>query len=131
MLTALSSYTLGANIENLIFNGSGDFAGTGNDGSNFIQGGAGNDTLNGGLGADSLSGGDGNDILIGGSGAANEMSGGKGNDTYIVSVAGRFGLSRRRRRHRLGADRPVQFYAERQCREFDLQRQRGFCRHRQ
>jgi Ca2+-binding RTX toxin-like protein len=86
--TALAGYTIGANIENLIYVGTGDFVGTGNDAANAIIGGAGNDILDGGLGADSLTGGGGNDILIGGAGATNELVGGTGNDTYIVSVAG-------------------------------------------
>jgi hypothetical protein len=41
--TSLSSYTLGANVENLIFTGSGNLAGTGNALGNGITGGAGND----------------------------------------------------------------------------------------
>jgi Ca2+-binding RTX toxin-like protein len=86
--TALGGYTLGNNLENLTYTGSGDFSGTGNDLANAILGGTGNDVLDGGLGADSLAGGDGNDLLIGGAGAANELVGGKGDDTYIVSAAG-------------------------------------------
>jgi serralysin len=58
------AYTLSANVENLTFTGSGDFAGTGNTLVNTITGGAGNDTLNGGTGADTLIGGGGNDIYI-------------------------------------------------------------------
>jgi Ca2+-binding RTX toxin-like protein len=86
--TALPFYTLGNNLENLTFTGSGDFSGTGNDLANAILGGTGNDYLDGGLGADTLAGGDGNDTLLGGAGVANELVGGKGNDTYIVSVTG-------------------------------------------
>ncbi|EJB07336.1 putative calcium-binding protein, partial [Rhizobium leguminosarum bv. trifolii WSM597] len=67
--TALSSYTLGNNVENLTYTGSASFTGTGNALANTITGGAGNDTLNGGAGADSL-------------------IGGAGNDTYIVDNAG-------------------------------------------
>lgn len=63
----LASYTLfGNTIENLIFAGSGSFAGTGNSLDNVIRGGSGNDTLNGAVGADTL-------------------IGGKGNDTYVVN----------------------------------------------
>lgn len=58
--TTLISYTLGNNLEQLEFVGSGAFRGTGNNLANFITGGSGNDTLDGGLG---------NDILIGGLGA--------------------------------------------------------------
>ncbi|WP_431323469.1 M10 family metallopeptidase C-terminal domain-containing protein [Rhizobium sp. YTU87027] len=64
--TALSAYALTsiANVENLTFTGSGDFAGTGNGLVNIITGGAGNDTLDGGAGADTLIGGAGNDVYI-------------------------------------------------------------------
>ncbi|MGO7279910.1 beta strand repeat-containing protein, partial [Rhizobium ruizarguesonis] len=67
--TALSSYTLGNNVENLTYTGSASFTGTGNALANTITGGAGNDILNGGVGADTL-------------------IGGAGNDTYIVDNAG-------------------------------------------
>jgi Ca2+-binding RTX toxin-like protein len=67
--TTLLSYTLGANVENLIFTGAGNFAGTGNILNNAITGGAGNDSLNGLAGNDT-------------------MSGGTGNDTYVVDAAG-------------------------------------------
>jgi serralysin len=50
--TTLASHTLGANVENLVFVGSGDFAGSGNALDNSITGGAGNDTLNGEAGSD-------------------------------------------------------------------------------
>ncbi|MDC7747220.1 calcium-binding protein, partial [Rhizobium binxianense] len=62
--TALSSYTLGSNVENLIFTGTGDFSGTGNSLANVITGGAGNDLLDGGAGNDMLNGGAGNDIYV-------------------------------------------------------------------
>ncbi|MBB3162062.1 serralysin [Rhizobium laguerreae] len=62
--TALSSYTLDNNVENLIYTGSANFTGTGNALANTITGGAGNDLLNGGAGADSLVGGAGNDFYI-------------------------------------------------------------------
>ncbi|MBB4583950.1 Ca2+-binding RTX toxin-like protein [Rhizobium aethiopicum] len=67
--TALVSYTLGNNVENLTYTGSANFSGAGNALDNTITGGAGNDTLNGGAGADTL-------------------IGGAGNDTYIVDNAG-------------------------------------------
>ncbi|MGC2415405.1 MAG: calcium-binding protein [Stellaceae bacterium] len=76
--TNLSSYTLGANVENLTFIGSGSFAGTGNALKNTITAGAGADTLHGGAGNDTLNGGTG----------ADTMAGGGGNDTYIVDNAG-------------------------------------------
>ncbi|CDZ68405.1 Hypothetical protein, partial CDS, partial [Neorhizobium galegae bv. orientalis] len=52
------------NVENLVYSGSGNFAGTGNVLANTITGGAGNDTLNGGAGADTLVGGSGNDVYV-------------------------------------------------------------------
>ena len=46
--TSLTTYTLGANVENLTFTGTAAFSGTGNTLNNTILGGSGNDTLNGG-----------------------------------------------------------------------------------
>ena len=62
--TNLANYTLGANVENLTFTGSGNFTGTGNTLANTITGGTGADTLNGGAGADTLIGGGGNDTYV-------------------------------------------------------------------
>ncbi|MBX9760446.1 MAG: M10 family metallopeptidase C-terminal domain-containing protein [Beijerinckiaceae bacterium] len=59
--TSLASYTLGANVEDLIYTGSQNFTGTGNSLNNSIAGGTGADVLNGGLGADTLFGGAGRD----------------------------------------------------------------------
>ena len=67
------TYTLGANVENLVLTGTADVNGTGNnlnnvltgnDGANVLNGGSGNDTLNGSGGADTLLGGAGNDIYV-------------------------------------------------------------------
>ncbi len=68
--TTLNSYTLGDNLENLTFTGTGSFVGRGNDLSNIITGG------------------DGNDILYGGSdsGETDYLDGGKGDDLYSVHV---------------------------------------------
>jgi len=74
----VNAYTLGANVENLTFIGTGSFTGTGNDLDNVITGGASNDALFGGLGADTLDGGAGADALTGGG----------GNDAYVVDNAG-------------------------------------------
>jgi len=77
------SWTLGAQLERLVLEGTGDFAGTGNGlanqitgngGANILDGAAGNDIISGGLGADQLIGGTGNDILTGGGGI----------DTFVV-----------------------------------------------
>ena len=69
-----------ANVENLSYNGVGNFTGIGNALANTITGGAGTDTLNGG---------DGNDVLIGGAGA-DALIGGNGIDTasYATASAG-------------------------------------------
>ncbi|WP_425339279.1 Ig-like domain-containing protein [Brevundimonas alba] len=77
--TTLSAWTLQANVENLTYTGSGDFAGTGNELDNVVTGGDGSDTLNGAAG---------NDVLIGGAGAANVLQGGAGDDRYVVTAEG-------------------------------------------
>lgn len=60
----IASHTLRANVENLIFGGTGNFTGTGNVLNNLIVGGAGNDTLRGGGGTDQIQGGGGSDTLL-------------------------------------------------------------------
>jgi Ca2+-binding RTX toxin-like protein len=55
------SWTLGANLENLVLSGVSDIDGTGNELRNFITGNAAANVLNGAAGADSMSGGDGSD----------------------------------------------------------------------
>lgn len=63
------TWTLGANVENLVLTGIGNIKGFGNDAVNILTGNTGNNTLDGGLGADT-------------------MAGGLGNDTYYVDDAG-------------------------------------------
>ena len=75
VLSAINSYTLAANVENLSFIGSGAFTGVGNRLSNTIIGGAGDDHLDGGLG---------DDTLIGGAGA-DTLTGGGGSDTFVLA----------------------------------------------
>ncbi len=67
------TYTLGANVENLILTGLAAIDGTGNELNNLLQGNAAANTLTGGAGNDSLNGMKGLDILVGGA----------GNDTYL------------------------------------------------
>jgi Ca2+-binding RTX toxin-like protein len=57
-----------ANVENLVYTGAGNFAGTGSAAANLITGGTGNDVLSGGAGDDTLAGGGGADTLNGGAG---------------------------------------------------------------
>src|SRR5262249_35028873 len=102
--TNLATYTLGANVENLVNVGAGAFAGTGNTadnvmvgangadtlsglaGNDTLNGGVGNDTLDGGAGNDTLNGGDGDDTLTGGAGA-DALIGGAGNDTASYAAS--------------------------------------------
>ncbi|MHC8358653.1 peroxidase family protein [Pseudomonas sp. LB3P81] len=78
--TSLASYTLGGNVENLTYTGTGNFAGNGNGLNNVITAGVGNDTLNGGGGNDILTGNGGNDTLNG-DGGNDQLFGGIGTDT--------------------------------------------------
>ncbi|WP_168356031.1 calcium-binding protein [Sphingomonas gei] len=94
--TDLASFALAdaANVENLVFTGTGDFAGTGNGGNNFIVGGSGDDTIDGQAGDDILTGGIGNDFLFGGDGddmlsfaGTGFAFGGEGSDVYDIAAA--------------------------------------------
>jgi len=94
--TALASYTLAANVETLVYTGTGAFTATGNaadnvitgsNAGNKIDGGAGNDSITGGKGADSLVGGLGDDTLVGGLGK-DTIDGGDGSD--VVKLSGKF-----------------------------------------
>ena len=62
--TTLNHYFLAANVENMSFTGTGNFAGAGNALANVITGGDGSDTLTGGGGNDTLNGGLGRDIAV-------------------------------------------------------------------
>src|SRR5688500_179973 len=78
IFTTLAALALAPNVEALIYDGGGAFAGTGNDRNNYLQGNAGNDRLEGR---------EGNDVLDGGAGA-DTMIGGSGRDIYVVDNAG-------------------------------------------
>jgi Ca2+-binding RTX toxin-like protein len=58
------SWTLGANIENLVLTGTEALVGNGNSLNNVITGNVGNDTLSGGIGADTMAGGPGDDTYV-------------------------------------------------------------------
>ncbi|HEY6093367.1 MAG TPA: VCBS domain-containing protein [Gallionellaceae bacterium] len=78
------SYTLGANVENLILTRTDAIDGTGNTLSNELTGNAGANRLDGGAGEDTLNGGAGNDALIGGTGN-DTLNGGSGDDRYVFN----------------------------------------------
>ncbi|MDY0871331.1 hypothetical protein [Dongia rigui] len=88
----LESYTLAANVEDLVLAFGGGITGIGNALGNRIQGNALDNNLQGMAGDDNLSGGSGNDVLDGGAGndqlsgnqGADEMRGGAGDDFYTV-----------------------------------------------
>lgn len=84
--TTLASHALGVNVENLIFIGTGNFAGTGNALDNRIIGGVGSDTLTGGNGNDTLNGATGSDTLKGGLGN-DYLTGGAGQDGFLFDIA--------------------------------------------
>jgi Ca2+-binding RTX toxin-like protein len=98
------SFTLGANVEDLLLKGTAAIDGTGNNAHNaisgndannslyglgdsdYLSGAGGNDFLDGGDGDDQIYGGTGDDIIYGRAGA-DEMYGGSGNDQYLVDNA--------------------------------------------
>jgi Ca2+-binding RTX toxin-like protein len=94
VITSSASFTLAANVENLIFTGLVSYNGTGNNLDNVLTGASGNDVLNGGngndqliggTGADTLNGGNGSDVITGG--ADNDrMTGGNNGDTFVFAA---------------------------------------------
>jgi Ca2+-binding RTX toxin-like protein len=73
-------YTLTANVETLVLQGSGNISGTGNALDNSLFGNAGNNVLNGGAGADVLQGNGGDDIFV--------FDAGQGNGDIVVDFIG-------------------------------------------
>jgi Ca2+-binding RTX toxin-like protein len=80
---ATISWTLAANTETLVLDGTGNINGTGNGLVNMMNGNAGNNLLDGGAGDDVIKGFNGNDTLVGGAGA-DVLVGGAGADTFVV-----------------------------------------------
>lgn len=99
IVKASATYTLSANLEELILEGAASINGVGNASANLLTGNTGNNNLGGLAGNDTLIGGAGNDTLLGGDGddlidessdtsGNNSVDGGNGNDT-ITGGAGR------------------------------------------
>jgi Ca2+-binding RTX toxin-like protein len=86
-ITTANAYTMPTDVNEVVFHGTGHFAGTGNGLANTIVGGQGADTLNGGGGIDSLNGGSGDDTMFGGAGK-DTLIGGDGNDTLVGNDSG-------------------------------------------
>ncbi|MFM9936670.1 MAG: hypothetical protein ACKVOL_10795 [Novosphingobium sp.] len=84
-VNASISYTLAANVENLLLTGSAAINGTGNTLANTITGNGGANTLSGLAGNDIINGGAGNDRIIGGAGM-DTMTGGLGNDNFVFAT---------------------------------------------
>ncbi|WP_159082568.1 S8 family serine peptidase [Paragemmobacter aquarius] len=83
--TVLASYTLGSNVEGVVYEGVDKFTGTGNALGNMLQGGDGNDLLSGLAGSDTIVGGAGADRIIGGAGL-DVLYGMAGADTFVFAV---------------------------------------------
>ena len=79
------NYTLNAEVETLVLQGSGNLSGTGNTLANNVYGNSGDNLLDGGAGADVLTGNAGNDTFV--------FSLGQGNGDTVVDFAGNAGAA--------------------------------------
>ncbi|CAO3356404.1 calcium-binding protein [Azospirillum melinis] len=95
--TTQSAFTLGDNVERLLFQGGGDAVGIGKGLDNWLAGKAGNDTLDGAAGNDTLLGSLGDDVLTSNSGAdLFAFASGDGQDTitdFDAAQGDRIGLA--------------------------------------
>lgn len=87
IVVASLDWTLGDNLEVLVFNGTSAFIGTGNTLNNRLTGNGGDDLLSGLAGRDALLGQDGADTLIGGEGR-DVLVGGADGDRFLFETAG-------------------------------------------
>lgn len=85
--TTLSTFTLGENLENLIYVGTGDFVGTGNEDHNVLAGGEGDDQLFGLDGDDLFLASNGVDIIDGGEGFDILALTGQKSDYQVVELS--------------------------------------------
>ena len=91
-VNSLINYTLAANVENMLLQGSQGLAGTGNELANLLTGNGGANTLTGLAGQDTLIGGAGNDKLIGGT-DRDVQTGGGGSDIFDFNALSESGLT--------------------------------------
>ncbi len=92
VLTVANNYTLGNNIEQLLFYGTGNFIGKGNGLDNYLEGDISNDILYGYADDDTLNGLAGADNLIGGLGK-DRLTGGLGPDKFKFNAATETGIT--------------------------------------
>ena len=90
---ANASYTLSANVERLVLQGSDALDGTGNSADNFLDGNSGANRLNGGAGNDVLFGGGGADTFVFGSGAGNDTISDFADNVDLIDFSAIVGLS--------------------------------------
>jgi len=82
------TYTLGADVENVVLSGSSNINATGNSSNNELTGNSGNNSLNGGAGVDTMSGGLGDDTyVVDNAGDIVNEAGSAGNDTIETTLA--------------------------------------------